>query len=123
MSAFLTRAWSDVDDPIRAGHYAHVVFDDDDRVAGVDEAGELRHQFFDVGGVEAGGRFVEDVEGVGAADSLELGGEFDALGFAAGELGGGLAEADVAEADFAQDGEGAVDMRLLGEELPRRIDG
>ena len=34
--------------------------------------------------------------------ALQLGGELDALGFAAGEFGGGLAEAQVAEADLAQ---------------------
>ena len=33
----------------------------------------------------------------------EVRGELDALGFAAGERGGGLAEADVAEADFVED--------------------
>src|SRR5436309_567157 len=34
VSALLARAWSDVDDPIGAGDYAHVVLDDDHRVAG-----------------------------------------------------------------------------------------
>ncbi len=38
-----------------------------------------------------------------AAGGGEMRGEFDALGFAAGERGGGLAETDVAEADLVED--------------------
>ena len=37
-----------------------------------------------------------------ALDSLQLGGELDALGLAAGELGGRLAEPQIAQAHFAQ---------------------
>lgn len=50
----------------------------------------------DVGEVQAGGGFVEDVERSAGVTFGEFEGEFDALGFAAGEGGGGLAEADVA---------------------------
>ena len=39
--------------------------------------------------------------------ALELGRELDPLGLAAGELGRGLAEAEVAEADLAHDVERA----------------
>ena len=45
---------------------AHVVLDDDDRVAGVDQPVELRHQPLDVGRVQAGRRLVEHVERVAA---------------------------------------------------------
>ncbi len=45
-----------------------------------------------------------------------MSGELDALGFAAGERGGGLAEADVAEADFVEHGELVHDLRVAGEE-------
>ena len=43
--------------------------------------------------------------------------ELDALGFAAGERGGGLAEADVAEADLVEHGELVDDLRVAGEEV------
>ena len=46
--------------------------------------------------MQAGGGFVEDVERSAGVAFGEFQGEFDALGFAAGEGGGGLAEADVA---------------------------
>ena len=69
---------------------------------GVDQALELRHQPLDVGGVQAGGRLVEDVERVAALGALQLGRQLDALRLAAGQLGGRLAEAQVAQADLAQ---------------------
>ena len=50
-------------------------------------------------------------------------GQLDALGFAAGERGCGLAEADVAEADFVEDGELVQDLRLAGEEAQGFFDG
>lgn len=46
--------------------------------------------------MQACGGFVEDVECSAGVALGEFQGEFDALGFAAGEGGGGLAEADVA---------------------------
>ena len=46
--------------------------------------------------MQAGGGFVEDVECSAGVAFGEFEGEFDALGFAAGEGGSGLAEADVA---------------------------
>ncbi len=51
--------------------------------------------------MEAGGGFVEDVEGAPVAGgALEFGGELDVLGFAAGKLSGGLSEAQIAETDL-----------------------
>ncbi len=48
--------------------------------------------------MEAGGGLVEEVKGAAGLAFGELAGELHALGFAAGEGGGGLAEVDVAEA-------------------------
>ena len=53
----------------------------------------------------------------------EVGGEFDALGFAAGERGGGLAEADVAEADLVEDVELVDDFGDAGEVAEGFLDG
>jgi hypothetical protein len=105
-------SWAEVDDPVGVGHHCLVVFDDDDRFAGVDEAVEERQELFDVGEVQAGCRFVEDV---GAAVAAHVGGELEALAFAAGQGGQGLAEAEVAEADVGealQDGVGGGDAGL-----------
>ena len=59
--------------------------------------------------MEAGGGLVEDVEGVALLRTLEFGGELDALRFSAAELGGRLAEAEVAEPDLAEHGESALE--------------
>ena len=53
----------------------------------------------------------------------EVRGELDALGFAAGERGGGLAEADVAEADFVEDVELVDDLGVAGEVDEGFLDG
>ena len=43
--------------------FIEIVLDDEDGVAGVGEALEYRDKLRDVVGVQAGGRFVEDIEG------------------------------------------------------------
>ena len=50
-------------------------------------------------------------------------GELDALGLAAGERGGGLAEADVAQADLVEDGELVDDAGDSGEVGEGLLDG
>ena len=52
-----------------------------------------------------------------------MGGELDALGLAAGERGGGLAEAEVAEADLVEDGELFEQLGFAGEEAQGLLDG
>jgi len=61
-----------------------VMLNDDERVAAFDEAGHHRDELRDVCEVEARRRLVEDVERGGVARrGGELGGELEALGFAA----------------------------------------
>lgn len=73
------------------------MLDNHNRVAFAFQTAYDFQQQGDVGEVQAGGGFVEDVERSAGVAFGEFQGEFDALGFAAGEGGGGLAEADVAE--------------------------
>ena len=84
---------------------------------------QLRHQPVDVGRMQAGGRLVEHVQRVAALRPLQLGGELDALRLAAGQLGGRLAQAQVAEADVAQQRERLAHRGLVGEEGPGVVDG
>ena len=70
------------------------------------------------GGVVGAAGAVDDGPGGG-----EVGGEFDALGFAAGERGGGLAEADVDEADLVEDVELVDDLGMAGEVGEGFLDG
>jgi hypothetical protein len=53
---------ADVDDGVGFGHDIEIVFDDDDRVAVVDETVEDLEETGDVGGVEADGGFLDEVE-------------------------------------------------------------
>ena len=125
----------EVDDPVGLGDHVEIVLDDDDRVAGVDQAVQHAHQLLDVGHVQADGRLVEDVErvlvGSGAAgpagsvggvgpDLRELGDELDALRLAAGERRALLPERQVAEPDVLQQRQAAMDRRMRGEEVARR---
>ena len=72
------------------------MLDNHNRVAFAFQTAYYFQQQGNVGEVQAGSGFVEDVERSTGVAFGEFQGEFDALGFAAGEGGGGLAKADVA---------------------------
>ena len=117
MAAFFARAGTDIDHIVAGRNHAHVVFDDNHGVARFDQTVQLRDKLFDVGRMQAGGWLVENIQRVAALDPLQLGGEFDALGLTTGKLRGGLAEAQIAQADFAQDTERT--MAALRRRIPR----
>ena len=60
--AVLTRLRADVEDPVGLGGDGHVVLDDDDGVAFIDEAVEDIDEAFHVLEVEADGGFFDQVE-------------------------------------------------------------
>src|ERR1700748_3111114 len=80
---------ADVDDPVGGFDDVEIVLDDDHGVAAVDEFVQHFEELVDVGEVQPSGGFVEDIERAAGGAFGELGGEFDALGFAAGKLCGG----------------------------------
>ncbi len=94
-------AGTDFDNPIAGGNHAHVVLDHYDGISGVNQAVELRDKAFDIGWMQTSCGLVENVKRVAALATLQLGGEFDALRFAAGEFGGRLTQAQIAEPNFA----------------------
>ena len=100
MTTVLTTFRTHVDNPVGGFDDVEIVFNDNHGIAAVDEFAEDFEEAIDVVGVETGSWLVEDVEGFAGAAAGEFGGEFDALGFAAGEGGGGLTEFDVAETNF-----------------------
>ena len=85
VAAFGAGFGAEVDDPVGRFDHVEVVFDDDDRVAVVDEAVEHVEQLGEVVEMQAGGRFVEQVERLAGIGPRELGRQLDALGLAAGE--------------------------------------
>lgn len=120
-AAVFAGAGAQVDQPVGVVDYVEVVFDHYDGVVVGDEGVQYVEQGGDVGGVEAGGGFVEEVEG-GAGGLVEFLGDFQALGFAAGEGGEGLAEVEVAEADGGEGAEGGGDGGV-GEAVGGLVDG
>src|SRR5690606_6108351 len=77
----------------------------------------------DVLEVQAGGGLVEDVEGAARLPLGQLAAELDALGLAAAEGGGRLAELDVVEADVDEGGEDVLELRVALEEAEALLDG
>ena len=123
LAALSAAFWSEVDKPIGMADDFEVVFDDEEAGALFNELFEGVEEAGDVVEVEAGGGFVEQVEGALVGGLGEMGGEFDALGFAAGEGGGGLAEAKVAEADVGHGLKAGEEAGRFGEESEGFADG
>jgi len=95
------------------------VFDDQDRIALVDESVQHVQQAVDVLEVQARRGLVEHVQGVAGRPAGQLGRELHALGLAAGKGGRGLAQSHVAESDVRQALDVSKDCRLTVEEGER----
>src|SRR5947209_2661257 len=123
LAAALAAVGAEVEDVVGVADDVEVVLDDDDGVAEVGEAVEDFEEFAHVVEVEAGGGLVEEVEGASGLALGELPGQLHALGFTAGERGGGLAEVDVAEADVDEGLEADGDVGDVLEDWERFFDG
>ena len=92
-------------------------------MARVNETLEAIEQALNVGKVQAGGRFIQNVEIMTTAAHLaEFSRELDALRLAAGENSGSVAEFQVAEAKFVQDFEFSHDRPLILKEAHAFLD-
>ena len=98
------------------------MLDDHDGVPAVHQPLEHAEQFADVLEVQAGRRFVEDVERPARRALPQLRGELHSLGFSAREGGRWLSEPDIAEADIEQRSEHPGDLRLVLEERQGLLD-
>lgn len=99
-----------IDDVVGSEDDVQVVLDQDDGVAGVHEGVKRDQEALDVGEVEAGGGLVKDVDGVLCSlEAAQLGGDLDALGLAAREGCGGLAEGEVAQPQVIEHGDLATE--------------
>ena len=114
---------AEIDDVVGVFDDVEVVLNGDDRVAHVDQAMEDADQFFDVEEVQPGGRLVQDVERRAAGFLAEFVGEFDPLGFAAGERVACLAEIDIPHADVVEHFQRPGDFGKGVEERHRLFDG
>src|SRR5271165_6379049 len=73
---------SQVDHPVRAANHIHVVLDDQNAAAGVNQALEGIEQLCDIVEVQSGRGFVEDEERSLTTRRSQMRGEFHALRFA-----------------------------------------
>ena len=115
LSAFFAGLGSDVDDMVGGFDHFHIVLDDHEGVSGVDETVEDAEEARDVVEVESGGRFVEEQQRSFGFGVGEMGGEFESLGFAAGEEAGRLSEPQVTESDILERLQRGGDFLVLGE--------
>src|SRR5262249_39413273 len=117
LTARVSAFWSEIDHVVGGLYYVEMVLDDDHGVPGVDEAIEALEQTFDVGQVQPGCRFIEDVERVlRALQFRQLSGDLDALRLAARESRGRLAESEIAEAEIVEHLDLLRDHGVSGEE-------
>ena len=111
-----------VEDPVGGFDDVKVVLDHQQRVAGIHESLEDGEEILDIREMEPGGGLVEDEELAGggrpSAGGEELA-ELEALGLATGEGVEGLAELEIAEADFCQGGEEFDDLLVALEPCGR----
>src|ERR1700709_1499644 len=95
MPTFVSGAGSNIDNPVARRHDAHVVFYDDNCIAGFDQALQLSRQLFEVGRGQPRRWLSENIESSTGLDTLQFGRELDPLGLASGQLCRRLAEPDV----------------------------
>ena len=97
-SADVAALRAEVNDPVGGFDHVQVVLDHDHGVTRVHQAVQADQQLFDVGGVQARGRLVEDVDVVLASlDLAQLMRQLDTLRLPAGELGRRVAQFEVAQ--------------------------
>ena len=113
----------EIDDPIRGLDHIEVVLDHEDGVPAIDQGVQDLEEHAHVLEVQAGRRFVQDVEGAAGVPLGEFGRELHALRLATGEGGRALAEVDVAEPDPVQRLQFVMDPRLVLEDGERVLDG
>jgi len=110
---------AEINDPVGLFDDVEMVLYDEHSVAETDEALQHIEKFSHVVEVQAGGGFVKNVERAAGLALGKFASQLDALGFAAGEGGGGLAKLHVTEADFDEGSELLLDLRNIFEELQR----
>ena len=91
------------------------MLNDDDCIARINELIQHLDQTVDVGHMQAGGRLVEDIDGLPGIAAGQLIGQLDALRFTARKRRGCLTQLDVAKADLLQRLQLACDLRNVGE--------
>jgi hypothetical protein len=122
-------ARAEVDDPVRGADNVKVVFDDDQRVSGVDKAMKNAKKKPDILEMESCSGFVEDkkgglgMAGLGTSKFGEVPSQFKSLAFSARKGVGGLPELEIAQADVLEHLKGVDGPTGVGGILPGLQEG
>ena len=100
-----------------------IVLDDHYSIAAFHQSLEHLNQLVDVGGVQAGGGLVQNIDGLAGGAFGQFGSQLDPLGLAAGELRGGLAQLHVSQAHVLEGLELVAEPGQGGEELHPLVHG
>src|SRR5208283_4746488 len=90
-AATLTTFRSEIDNPVGLFDDIEIVLDDQDRIAEIDQALKNIDELSHIVEMQAGGGFVQNVDGAAGLTFRKFASEFDALGFTSGQRGRGLA--------------------------------
>ncbi len=108
LSAGLSAFWAEIDDPVTGPQYIEVVFDNYQRVSGLNKLAKRLQQGCDIVEMQPGGRFVEQEQNSSGFFTAvcvgyrQMSGQFQALRLAATEGRQGLSQAQVAQPDISQ---------------------
>ena len=123
LAAPVTALRPEVDQPVGSLYHIEVVLDDDHRIALFDQAVEHPEQLADIFEMQAGGRFVENVQRPAGRTFRQLGRQFYPLSLAPRKGRGRLAKSYVPETDVYQGLHVARNDRLVGKVLGRLLAG
>ena len=90
-----------VDDMVGAFNDVQVMFNHHNRVAHIDQPEQNVEEFLNIGKMQADGRLIQDIEGIAVQAFRQFPRQLYALGFAARQGCGGLAETYISETDVA----------------------
>ncbi len=93
------------------------MLDDQHRVPRVHQPLQNLNELVNVGGVEARGGLVENIDGIASGNPGQLRGKLHPLGLAAGEGGAGLAQLHIPQAHFHQGLDLPADFRQVFKEV------
>src|SRR5438552_17868249 len=102
LAAGIAALGTEIDEPITGFDDIKVMLDDQESVAG---SAQLEKHFEQLGHImemEAGRRFIQDIERAASGFAAQFGRQFDALGLSAAQSRAGLSEANVRQPHFCQ---------------------
>src|SRR5690349_22506439 len=119
LAALVASLRAKVDKPVRGFDDFEIVFDDQQRSATFEQFAKRAEQLGDVVEVQSCRGLVENVKDPRNVGLREVRGELQALRFAAGKGGGGLAEPQIAETDFVENAQFRNDLGHTHEKSQR----